>query len=77
MFVQVQVKEEVVEQEDLEGELTCPVCELTLEGYIEMEKHTLTQHSTNKPVVSCNTGCGFKLSTITFNRRYIIVIYFL
>ena len=39
---QVAIKEETVEQEDLQGELTCEVCELTFEGILEMEQHSAT-----------------------------------
>ena len=47
---QVAIKEETVAQEDLEGELTCEVCELTFEGILEMEQHSATHFVDNKNV---------------------------
>jgi len=47
----VTIKEEVVEaDEDLEGELTCNVCELTVEGFMEMETHAATHTVTDTNV---------------------------
>ena len=39
-----------MEQEDLQGELTCEVCELTFEGVLEMETHSATHFVDNQNV---------------------------
>ena len=48
--LQVAIKEETVAQEELQGELTCEVCELTFEGILEMEQHSATHFVDNKNV---------------------------
>ena len=50
LLKQVAIKEETVAQEELQGELTCEVCELTFEGILEMEQHSATHFVDNKNV---------------------------
>ena len=63
LLSQVAIKEETVAQEELQGELTCEVCELTFEGILEMEQHSATHFVDNKNV-SVDLLCSLVMSHV-------------